>query len=556
MRNTDDTGFKRMPPFFEGTAGRRGSFRPVQPATHRHEKLVPLQVVGIALLLGISLLMPVLMPAANAQVYYIAAVLTLLTCVPLVLGVMSGKLDVFEPIIPISALIGLAFGIRAMYLAYEPANTLLPVYLNRVPFDDFIATALMMAIAAYCALLVGYYVIGSRFRMMTPLHLRPFARRRGWPERAHGGKIVALIAIAMWATFMRISAGEVVGGAGGAGSVTAGTFTLMLLSGFAQCAACILGLYIARGDNRRWLPVVLWLVTLPLTVIQSLAFAGKTPVLLAVYVIMAAHHYGKRRLRLGIVAAGVAVSVLLVFPTVNLFRIADESPLGAAAPTPQQFAANVAAIPQLFAGMTGAEYVQLAAEGILVRSNGADALAMLMKYDVSEEMGDPSLYLKIPLIAFVPRLLWPDKPVIQAGAVFGRLFFIPIDYQSSLDSISIGMYHIGDLYLTFGVAGVLIGMCVLGCLYRLFYQLFDPGRSADIGLKFLYIIVLFPLVNGFESDIPTTFGNLLKSLLVWTLIKAWFDAPVRDRATGASTRGPVFGPARRLPSVHAPSTAR
>ena len=123
MRNTDDTGFKRMPPFFEGTAGRRGSFRPVQPATHRHEKLVPLQVVGIALLLGISLLMPVLMPAANAQVYYIAAVLTLLTCVPLVLGVMSGKLDVFEPIIPISALIGLAFGIRAMYLAYEPANT-------------------------------------------------------------------------------------------------------------------------------------------------------------------------------------------------------------------------------------------------------------------------------------------------------------------------------------------------------------------------------------------------------------------------------------------------
>jgi hypothetical protein len=181
---------------------------------------------------------------------------------------------------------------------------------------------------------------------------------------------------------------------------------------------------------------------------------------------------------------------------------------------------------------------------------------MLMKYDVSEEMGDPSLYLKIPLIAFVPRVVWPDKPVIQAGAVFGRLFFIPLQYQSSLDSISIGMYHIGDLYVTFGVIGVLIGMCVLGCVYRLFYQLFDPTRSSDVGMKFLYIVALFPLVNGFESDIPTTWGNLLKSLLVWALIKVWFDVRVRDHAAdGAPTRASVPGRAR-LQTLHAPSTAR
>jgi hypothetical protein len=505
--------------------------------------------------LGLTFLLPVFAPVADAQVYYLAAVLVLLTILPLVLALIGGTLDIFEPIIPISVLIGLAFGVRAMYLAYEPANAILPVFLSRVPFEDFIPSALVMAIASYCALLLGYYVIASRFPL-TPLHLRPFARRRAWPSRAHGGKIATLIAIAAWATFARINAGDVVG-AGGPASVTASTFTLMVLSSFAQCAACILSLYIARGDDRRWLPLVLWLITLPLTVIQSLAFAGKTPILLAVYVIMAAHHYANRRLRLGVVSAGIVVSVLLVFPTVNLFRISDDDvPLSAAAPTVEQFASHIGSIPALFARMAPSEYFQLAAEGVLVRSNGVDALAMLMKYDVSDELADPSLYLKIPLIAFVPRVLWPDKPVIQAGATFGRLFFVPLEYQSSLDTISIGMYHIGDLYVTFGVAGVLIGMCLLGCIYRLFYRLFDPIRSSDLSMKFLYIVMLFPLVNGFESDIPTTYGNLLKSVLAWALIKAWLDTPVPGRVVSGT---PIHGSLPRqhaLHTAHGRSTAR
>ena len=66
-------------------------------------------------------------------------------------------LDVFEPIVPISLLIGLAFGIRAMYLVYEPTALLTWLVarvvrrLHRPRADD--------ALAAYCALLVGYYVV-------------------------------------------------------------------------------------------------------------------------------------------------------------------------------------------------------------------------------------------------------------------------------------------------------------------------------------------------------------------------------------------------------------
>ena len=88
---------------------------------------------------------------------------------------------------------------------------------------------------------------------------------------------------------------------------------------------------------------------------------------------------------------------------------------------------------------------------------------------------------------------------------------------------SIGVFHIGDLYASFGGSGVLVGMCILGFLFRVIYQLFDPPRSPDLGMKFMYIVLLWGIVNGFESDIPTIYGNLLKSLSIWILIKLWLN---------------------------------
>jgi hypothetical protein len=498
-----------------------------------------LAVASGALVLGLVFFLPFAMRPADTQAYYLGFALFLLTLLPVVVRLVGGSLDIFEPIVPISLLIGFAFGFRAMYLVYDP-TIFSSNWLTRVSFDDYLNRALLMAVAAYGALLVGYYVVAVP--AVRLLRERPYVPHRIWPARLSGVKVLTLVVIAFTATLGRVGSSGLAAAAG-QDEVTSATFAVGVLATFAEYAACILALHIAAGDDRRWLSVALWLGVLPLVMFQTLAFGGKTQILLALYAIMAARHYARRRLSLPLVTAAVAVAILLVFPTVNAFRIPSERSLTAssARPTLQEFAARVTAIPTLFAGMSPSEYARFAAESVVGRANGIDSLAVIMKYSGAVELGNPTAYWQIPLYAFVPRAIWPDKPVILTGTEFARLFVTPTE-EGLTSYPSIGVFHVGDLYASFGAAGVLIGMCVLGGLFRVAYQLFDPARSPDLGMKFLYIVLLWGIVNGFESDIPTIYGNLLKTLVIWVLIKLWFNA----RAAEAS---PGFGRSRVRASV-------
>ena len=473
-----------------------------------------------ALVLGLVFLMPFAVRPVDTPAYYMGLALFLLTLLPVVVRLTTGDLDVFEPIVPVSLLIGLAFGIRAMYLVYDPSS--FSTWLVRVSFDDFLGRALVMAIAAYCALLVGYY-LGAK-PVVTLLRHNPYVPRRTWPRTLHGGKLMTLVAVALAAMAVKGYVGEFGGTVNSTSEVTSATFVLGILSTLAQYAACALALYIAAGDGRPWLRVVLWAAVLPMAALQSLAFSGKTPILLALYTVMAARHYARRRLSVPVLAGGVIVAVLVVFPTVNAFRVPTDRTLAASStePTIQEFGSRVVAIPSLFSGMGASEYAQFAAESVLGRANGIDSLAVIMKYGDAVDLGNPAAYWQIPLYAFVPRAIWHDKPVILTGTEFARLFVTPTE-EGLREFPSIGVFHVGDLYASFGGSGVLIGMCILGFLFRVVYQLFDPEGSPDLGMKFVYIVLLWGIVNGFESDIPTIYGNLLKSLSIWILIKMWLN---------------------------------
>ncbi|MGH9256335.1 MAG: hypothetical protein ACRD3C_17395 [Vicinamibacterales bacterium] len=515
-----------------------GVERPRRVAARRGVQAGALLKTGAVLALGLVLFMPLAVRPVDTQAYYLGMALCLLTLLPLAVGLVRGNLDVFEPIIPVSLLIGLAFGIRAMYLVYDPA-AFFSIWLARVSFDDFLSRAVLLSMGAYGALLAGYYLVA-----IPAVHLlrsRRYVPTTTWPLRLNGAKLFALVAVALLATTVRIGSGEIAGA--GQSEVTGATFALGILSALAQYAACILALHIAGGDDRRWLRLTLWFGVLPLAAFQALAFAGKAPILLALYAVMAARHYAKRRLSVPLLAAGAAVAVLVVFPTVNAFRIPSERSLtvSSTGPNLREFASRVAAIPSLFAEMSASEYVRSAAESMVGRANGVDSLAVIMKYGEGVGLGNQAAYWQIPLYAFVPRAIWPEKPVILTGSEFARLFVTPRE-EGLREYPSIGVFHVGDLYASFGAGGVLIGMCALGFLFRVIYHFFDPARSPDLGMKFVYIILLWNIVNGFEADIPTIYGNLLKSLLIWGLIKMWLNARAGRTAAG-------YGPSRVRPSV-------
>ena len=101
---------------------------PMTPGVNRRRRVAAprlatprtLAGAGAALVLALVFLMPFAVRPIDTPAYYLGLALFLLTLVPVVTRLMAGDLDVFEPIVPISLLTGLAFGIRAMYSSTTP----------------------------------------------------------------------------------------------------------------------------------------------------------------------------------------------------------------------------------------------------------------------------------------------------------------------------------------------------------------------------------------------------------------------------------------------------
>jgi hypothetical protein len=93
-------------------------------------------------------------------------------------------------------------------------------------------------------------------------------------------------------------------------------------------------------------------------------------------------------------------------------------------------------------------------------------------------------------VAFVPRLLWPEKPEITLGK------WITATYGSGghIQSYT-GPSFIGDLYLNFGLISVVIGMLIMGALLRLIHYRFLGPYPTTIGILTAIIVMVQVLIR-------------------------------------------------------------
>ena len=107
------------------------------------------------------------------------------------------------------------------------------------------------------------------------------------------------------------------------------------------------------------------------------------------------------------------------------------------------------------------------------------------------------------LFKLVPRAFFEDKP--SDAQSFGlRYDFVPFGNQVNAFKV----HQLGELYANFGALGILLGMFVLGVLYRVLYELFHrPGASAvtmAAGTHMLTVLML-----EMESVLSVSWGFLL-----------------------------------------------
>ena len=132
------------------------------------------------------------------------------------------------------------------------------------------------------------------------------------------------------------------------------------------------------------------------------------------------------------------------------------------------------------------------------------------------------------LFKLIPRLVWEGKPK-NARDLGQRYGFLPKGTEINAFKI----HHVGEMYANFGVPGVLLGMLLLGVLYRATYQLFfHAGASVVTMAGGTHILTV--LVQRMESIASSSLGFILWYAVLLALLGA--VARIALRAKRSVTR--------------------
>ena len=119
--------------------------------------------------------------------------------------------------------------------------------------------------------------------------------------------------------------------------------------------------------------------------------------------------------------------------------------------------------------------------------------------------------------AFIPRVLWPDKPTVTRGTWFSTYLGAFRDEDEA--TTSIGMTAIGELYWNFGLGGVVIGMLAIGCFIGVLWRM----AGADPRAKPMHMLLYVSLMLGM-SDMPEAITVLVSLVVLFLTFKAVFVA--------------------------------
>lgn len=133
----------------------------------------------------------------------------------------------------------------------------------------------------------------------------------------------------------------------------------------------------------------------------------------------------------------------------------------------------------------------------------------------STEATDDYLYgaTLVPIFTkWVPRVIWPDKPVEDIANSIGRKYGF-LDQHDFITSLNLPW--IAEMFLNFGWPGIVLLSVLVGVIIRLFKNGIARRASTPVELAFAYSIA-----SGFfmpESNMSIGFGNMIISWISMSL---------------------------------------
>ncbi|MGE0188366.1 MAG: O-antigen polysaccharide polymerase Wzy [Steroidobacteraceae bacterium] len=128
--------------------------------------------------------------------------------------------------------------------------------------------------------------------------------------------------------------------------------------------------------------------------------------------------------------------------------------------------------------------------------------------------------------AFIPKIIWRDKPDVQTGQLVNKEFKLSVHTFTYISPS-----HLGEMYWNYGWPGALIGMSLLGCVLGFIGRAIDMVDGASITQLMIAAITVRQMLLGFESTIAACYVVWLRSA-AFILLLHWLLARV-VRSTGS-----------------------
>jgi hypothetical protein len=255
-------------------------------------------------------------------------------------------------------------------------------------------------------------------------------------------------------------------------------------------------------------------ITLAVLFLAELAFGaaagGKQNFVIAVLAVAVPFSAARRRLPMAALVALVVIFLFVVIPFNQAYR---HTARGGSSTLSVSQALTVAPriLDQTVTDHNPVTVVSGSLIYLLGRIREIDAPAIILQRTPGQiNFISPMQLLEAPAVGFVPRALWPGKPILATGYQVGQEYYgLP---STVINSAAIT--PAGDLYRHGGWIPVVAGMFLFGCGVRLLDNVLDVRSSPH---AVFLVLLLFPILVKSETDWLGLLVGIPATLLIWLL---------------------------------------
>lgn len=273
-----------------------------------------------------------------------------------------------------------------------------------------------------------------------------------------------------------------------------------ILNSYFYGLALLMIVYLRFGSRQALLVL---LVLLPASMIIGFLTGSKRAFLAPAAIVAFAHVVTQRRVRAFWIISGL-LAVILIYPIAQFYRdVVQAGQVLSAAEVLQQPGRLVLLLSSFIAQANPLEYVEAGINATANRLNYLGILTLIVR-DAGERVPFQGGWtIGLAFISFIPRIIWPGKPVTSIGQFVTDTFGSGPQIQSAT-----GPSQIGEFYFNFGWPGIVIGWILLGIYFRAISEMFFRKDAPTISLL-IAVVALWATVPAFGGTLTNVISGLI-----------------------------------------------